>query len=244
MLTDDDRIRYKRQILFPAFGEEGQKRLNDSHVVVAGVGGLGSLASIYLVCAGIGHVTIVDNDCVELSNLNRQILHWDEDIGERKITSAKRKLSRLNPTVEVASFPEKITEANVSELINGAQAVIDGTDNFETRFILNSSCVKKGIPFIHGGVRGLTGEITTIIPRKGPCLACIYPEPFEIEEPLPVFGVTPAVIAALQVTETIKLIADFGTLLTGRMLFVDGATMEFSFIDLTRDPSCNVCGLS
>jgi adenylyltransferase/sulfurtransferase len=211
-------------------------------VVVAGLGGLGSPAAVYLACAGVGHITIVDCDSVELSNLNRQILHWDEDIGENKVSSARRKLTRLNPSIEVTALFEKISEQNARDIIKGANAVIDGMDNFETRFILNSACVAEGIPFIHGGIWGLYGEVTTIIPGKTPCFACIYPRVPKMNKPFPVFGVTPALIAILQVMETIKLVAGFGSLLTGKMLYVNGAKMEFTSRDLIRNPACRVCG--
>jgi adenylyltransferase/sulfurtransferase len=242
MLTESDLIRYGRQILYPSFGEEGQKRLKESHVVVAGLGGLGSPASIYLACAGVGHITIVDCDFVELSNLNRQILHYDEDIGEKKSISAGRKLARLNPSIEITPLFERITEENVRDLIEGANVVIDGMDNFETRFILNSACVAEEIPFIHGAIHGLLGEITTIIPKKTPCYACIFPKVPKQKTPFPVFGVTPALIAILQVTETIKLLAGFGTPLTGKMLYIHGETMEFTFLNLNKRPDCKVCG--
>ena len=242
MLTDNDLVRYGRQILYPSFGEEGQRKLKQSHVVVAGLGGLGTAASIYLACAGIGHITIVDCDFVELSNLNRQILHWEQDIGEKKPLSAAQKLTRLNPSIEITPLFERITEGNVRDIIRGAHTVIDGMDNFETRFILNSACVGEGIPFIHAGINGLLGEITTIIPGKTPCFACIFPQSPGEGGTFPVFGVTPALVAILQVTETIKLLAGFGDLLAGKMLYFNGETMEFTIVDLIRRPDCSVCG--
>ena len=241
MLNREDIIRYHRQILFPDFGKKGQLKLKNSHVVVAGVGGLGSPTSLYLAAAGVGHITIVDSDRVELSNLNRQVLHWDKDIGKRKVTSAKRKLSKVNHSIEITPIFEKITEKNEESIIKGARVVVDGMDNLETRFILNAGCIKEKIPFIHGAINGLFGEITTIIPGKTPCYACIYPEMPELEKPFPVFGATPALIASLQVMETIKLIAGLGGLLTGRMLFVNGSSMEFNSIELKRNPRCRVC---
>jgi molybdopterin/thiamine biosynthesis adenylyltransferase len=241
-LTKNDLIRYQRQILYPGFGEEGQNKLKCSRVVVAGVGGLGSLASIYLACAGIGRITIVDYDLVELSNLNRQILYCDEDIGEKKVFSAARKLAKLNPLIEVIPVYDRITEDNAKGIIEGANAVVDGMDNLETRFILNSACVSEGIPFIHGAVHGLTGEITTIIPRKTACLACIFPEVPEKGGAPPVFGVTPALIASLQVMETIKLLANIAGLLTDKMLYVSGETMEFTHINISKRPDCRICG--
>jgi adenylyltransferase/sulfurtransferase len=242
MLTKNDLTRYGRQILYTDFGEEGQKRLKQSHVVVAGAGGLGCPATIYLTCAGIGHVTLMDCDRVELSNLNRQVLHYDEDIGERKPFSAARKLAKLNPSTEVTPVCKEITERNAREIIKGTNLVLDGMDNFKTRFILNKACVAEGIPFIHGGIYGLFGEITTILPGRTPCLACIIPEVPDRKVPFPVFGVTPALIAILQVTEAIKLLAGFGSLLTGKMLYYNGETTEFTFCNVVRNPDCKVCG--
>jgi len=242
MLTKDDLARYERQILYADFGEEGQERLKQSHVVVAGLGGLGCSASVYLTCAGIGHVTLIDCDRVEFSNLNRQILHYEEDIGEGKPISAAQKLAKLNSSIEVTPVFKKITERNAREIIKGANLVIDGMDNFKTRFIVNKACVAEGIPFIHGGVYGLFGEVTTIIPGKTPCLACIFPEVPQRKVSFPVFGVTPALIAILQVTEAIKLLAGFGSLLTGKMLYFNGDTMDFTFRALVKNQNCKVCG--
>jgi adenylyltransferase/sulfurtransferase len=245
MLTETDFIRYGRQILYPDFGETGQKKLKQSHVIVAGLGGLGCPASIYLASAGVGHITIVDWDQVELSNLNRQILHWEEDIGKEKPFSAAQKLAKLNPTVNITPLYEKITADNVHDIIKGANLVIDSMDNFETRLVLNSGCVAERIPFIHGGIYGFLGEITTIIPGSTPCLVCIFPTaPKKGKKAFPVFGVTPAFIAALQVTEAIKFLAGLGNLLTNRILYFNGATMDFSFRPLTRNPNCKVCGIT
>jgi len=242
MLTKNDLTRYERQILYTDFGEKGQERLKQSHVVVAGLGGLGCFASLYLTCAGIGHITLIDCDRVELSNLNRQVLHYEEDIGGEKPVSAARKLAKLNSSIDVTPAFKKITERNARGIIRGANVVIDGMDNFKTRFILNKACVAEGIPFIHGGVHGLFGEVTTIIPGRTPCLACIFPEVPQRKVSLPVFGVTPALIAILQVTEAIKLLAGFGSLLTGKMLYFNGETMDFTFRDLIKNQNCMVCG--
>jgi molybdopterin/thiamine biosynthesis adenylyltransferase len=242
MLTESDIIRYGRQISYPGFGEEGQMKLQRSHVVVAGLGGLGTASSVFLACGGIGHITVVDGDLVELSNLNRQILHWEGDIGKKKTLSAARKLAKLNPSVKVTPIFKRITRSNVGGIIEGAHAVIDGMDNFETRFILNSACVGAGIPFIHAGINGLLGEITTIIPGKTPCFACIFPQAPAEDWAIPTFGVTPALMAALQVTEALKLLAGFGDLLAGKMLYFNGETMEFTVVDLVRNAECSVCG--
>lgn len=242
MLTKNDLIRYERQILYTGFGEEGQRRLKQSHVVVAGLGGLGCAASLYLTCTGVGHITLIDCDRVELSNLNRQILHYEEDIGEGKPFSAAGKLAKLNSSIEVTPVFKKITEHNAREIIRGANLVIDGMDNFKARFILNKACVVEGIPFIHGGVHGLFGEVTTILPGRTPCLACIFPEVPQRKVAFPVFGVAPALIAILQVTEAIKLLTGFGSLLTGKMLYFNGDTMDFTSRDLVRNRNCKVCG--
>jgi len=242
MLTKNDLTRYERQILYTGFGENGQKRLKQSHVVVAGLGGLGCSASLYLTCAGVGHVTLIDCDRVELSNLSRQVLHYEEDIGEEKPFSAAEKLAKFNSSIEVTPVFKKITEHNAREIIKGANLVIDGMDNFKTRFILNKACVAEGIPFIHGGVHGLFGEVTTILPGRTPCLACIFPKVPRRKGLFPVFGVTPALIAILQVTEAIKLLAGFGSLLTGKMLYFNGETMDFIFRDLVKNQNCKVCG--
>jgi molybdopterin/thiamine biosynthesis adenylyltransferase len=242
MLTKGDLTRYERQILYTGFGKKGQKRLKQSHVVVAGLGGLGCTTSLYLACAGIGHVTLIDCDRVELSNLNRQVLHYEEDIGEGKPISAARKLAKLNSSIEITPVFNNITERNARGIIKGADLVIDGMDNFKTRFILNKACVAEGIPFLHGGVYGLFGEVTTILPGKTPCLACIFPEVPQRKSTFPVFGVTPALIAILQVTEAIKLLAGFGSLLTGKMLYFNGETMDFTFRNLVKNPNCQVCG--
>ncbi|MFC2010794.1 ThiF family adenylyltransferase [Chloroflexota bacterium] len=241
VLTKEDLTRYNRQIIYEGFGEEGQRKLKESHVIIAGVGGLGCTVSTYFACAGVGHITIIDCDTVELSNLNRQILHWDENIGEKKITSAAQKLGRLNPSIEVVPLHMQITKDNVRDVITGSDLVIDALDNFTTRFILNWACVAENIPFIHGGISGLSGQVTTIIPGETPCLACISPQKPKESKPFPVFGVTSAFIAIIQATEAIKLLAGFGRLLTGRMLHIDEATMNFHFRDLVRNPDCEVC---
>ena len=242
VLTENDLARYERQILYRDLGREGQMRLKQSHVVVAGLGGLGCSASLHLASTGVGHITLVDSDRVELSNLNRQVLHYEEDIGEKKPFSAARKLTKLNSSIEVTPVFEKITEDNAEEIIKAADLVIDGMDNLETRFVLNKACVALGTPLIHGGVHGLLGQVTTIIPGKTPCLACMLPEVPPRRGLFPVFSVTPGVIAMLQVAEAIKVLAGFGSLLTGKMLYFNGETMDFTCRNVIRNPNCRVCG--
>jgi adenylyltransferase/sulfurtransferase len=242
VLSEDELLRYGRQIIYPDFGGTGQTRLKASTVLVVGVGGLGCAASMYLAYAGFGHITIVDDDAVELSNLNRQMLHWEQDIGKKKTASAAAKLRKINKSIKITSVCKHITERNADSIIEGADAVIDGLDNFKTRFIVNAACVRNGIPLIHGGINGLVVQVTTIVPGKTPCLACIYPTLPESEETIPVFGVTPALVASLQVMEAIKLITGFGETLQGRMLYFNGDSMEFACEDLARNPKCVVCG--
>jgi len=242
MLTRQDLERYDRQIRYEGFGEQGQRRLKASHVVVAGAGGIGCPASMYLACAGVGRITVIDHQSVELSNLNRQVLHWEEDIGRPKSVSAAAKLRNLNPSTAISPVTAEITAANAGDLVRGASAVLDAMDNFETRAVLNRATVAKGIPFIHGGVWGLCGQVTTIIPGKTPCLACLYPEKPAEKSPFPVFGVAPAMVAIIQAIEAIKIIAGFGRLLAGQMLYFNQATMDFSFREVIRRPGCPVCG--
>jgi molybdopterin/thiamine biosynthesis adenylyltransferase len=226
----------------PDFGEEGQKRLKRSHVLVAGVGGLGSPVAIYLSTAGVGHLTIIDYDSVDTTNLNRQVLHWEEDVGRKKVESAEQKLRKINSTIAIDALNLKITSDNIADLLKGVDVVMDCMDNMETRFLINEACVKKGIPMIHGGVREMLGEVTTIIPGKTPCLECLLPRDLAKKETFPIFGATAAMIASLQVLEAIKLLSGIGTLLTDRMLFIDNGNMEFMMIDLQKRPECKVCG--
>ncbi|HPJ97698.1 MAG TPA: HesA/MoeB/ThiF family protein [Syntrophales bacterium] len=242
MLTEYDLLRYRRQIFYPYLGEEGQDKLRNAHVVIVGAGGLGSPNAIYLAAAGIGHLTLIDSDVVSLSNLNRQILHYDQDIGREKVLSGTEKLRLLNPTVQVTPVMKRIDESNASELIAGAQVVIDGLDNFETRLIVNRACVERGIPFIHGGVHSLMGEATTLIPGQTPCFACLCQDVPEQEEEIPVLGPLPGMIACVQVMEAVKYLAGFGTLLAGRMLFIDGSDMTFSTVNIEKAKHCPVCG--
>jgi molybdopterin-synthase adenylyltransferase len=241
-LTDEDLARYNRQIILPEFGEEGQKKLRQATVLVVGVGGLGSPVSIYLACAGVGRLVLVDFESVDLSNLNRQILHWEGDVGEKKVVSGDWKLRRLNSTVDVVPRVTKVTAENAMELLDGVDLVMDCLDNMETRFILNEACFRKEIPFIHGGVRGLMGEVTTIIPGQTPCLECLFPCRADRTEPFPVFGATAALVASLQVMEAIKLLGGFGELLTGRMIYIDGKEMQFLSIQMKKNQQCRICG--
>jgi len=241
MLTTEERERYDRQIMIRGIGEEGQEKLKQAKVVVAGSGGLGSPASIYLAAAGVGTIRMIDHDRVELSNLNRQILHWDKDIGRNKVDSAAEKLSQLNRSVKIEAVEETIDEVNISRLVAGFDLIVDAMDNLPTRYLLNKAAIDNHIPFIHGAVYGLEGRVMTIIPGKTACLRCVY-RGLIPEEKFPVIGVTPAVIGCIQATEVIKYIVGIGKLLTDRLLVYDGLNMKFTELVVKRDPNCEHCG--
>ena len=242
MLTTNELERYDRQIKIRGFGEEGQEKLKRAKVIIAGGGGLGSPSSIYLAAAGIGMMRIVDNDSVELSNLNRQVLHWDEDIGRRKVASAAEKLKKLNPETEIEAIDERITEANVSQLVAGFDLVVDAMDNLPTRYLLNKAALEKDIPFFHGAVYGFEGRAMTIIPGKTACLECVYHGATPPEEKFPVIGVTPAIIGCIQAAEVIKYIVGIGELLTDKLLIYDGLSLQFTELKVKKDPNCAHCG--
>ena len=241
MLTGDELKRYDRQIMIPGIGEKGQEKLKRARVVIAGGGGLGSPASIYLAAAGVGTIRIIDHDRVELSNLNRQVLHWDEDIGREKVNSAVEKLKRLNKGVEIEAVEETITEANISELVAGFDLIVDAMDNLPTRYLLNKAAIENNIPFFHGAVYGLEGRAMTIIPGRTACLGCVYRGPIP-EEKFPVIGVTPAIIGCIQATEVIKYVTGIGKLLANRLLVYDGLNMKFTEMVVKKDPNCEHCG--
>ncbi|KPV62960.1 MAG: putative adenylyltransferase [Candidatus Bathyarchaeota archaeon BA1] len=234
--------RYDRQIRIKGIGKNGQLRLKGARVMVAGAGGLGCPASLYLVAAGVGYVAVVDKETVELSNLNRQVLHWASDVGKLKSVSIVKKLRQLNPEVRVEAVDEVITPENARQLVRGFTVVVDGMDNWCTRFIINRACVKESVPFVHAGVHSLYGQITTILPGKGPCLQCILPKIPPEEEKLPILGATAGALALLEVLETMKLITGIGEPLVGRMLHLDAETMSIQEIRVERRTDCPVCG--
>lgn len=241
MLSKDELARYDRQIRLHKFGVEGQTKLKRTKAFVAGIGGLGSPVLSYLTLAGIGSIYLADGDVVELSNLNRQILHWTRDIGNKKARSARDKLLEMNPNVETRSLAEVITEDNVSALVGDSDLIVDCMDNFETRYLLNRVALEREIPLFHGAVYGFEGQATTIIPGKTPCLRCIFPEA-PPKEVFPVVGVTPGVIGCIQAMETIKYVVGIGNLITNRLLVFDGMDMEFMNIEVKRNPNCSECG--
>ena len=241
MLTEDELARYDRQIMIKGIGEDGQEKLKKARVFIAGAGGLGSPISIYLAIAGVGIIRLADHDTVELSNLNRQILHGNGDIGERKIDSAVQKLENLNKDVTVEAVAEMITEENVSRLAGDCDLIVDATDNLPTRYVLNRAAIEKNIPFFHGAVHGFEGRAMTVIPGRTACLWCIY-QGRVTEGKFPIIGVAPAVIGCLQATEVIKYLTGIGEILTDQLLMYDGLNLEFTKLEVKRDPNCQHCG--
>jgi molybdopterin/thiamine biosynthesis adenylyltransferase len=241
MLTPNEQERYDRQIMIGEIGQKGQEKLKRSRVLIAGAGGLGSPAAIYLTAAGIGMIRMVDHDHVTLSNLNRQVLHWEEDIGRKKVDSARAKLRHLNREVEFEGLAETITESSVSKLVDGCDVIVDAMDNIPTRYILNRCAIEKQIPFFHGAVNGFEGRVMTILPGETACLRCLYRGPVP-QEKFPVIGVTPAVVGSIQATEVIKYLVGMGRLLTNRLLIYDGLQASFSEFTINRNPNCDHCG--
>ena len=232
------RERYDRQI--PLLGADGQEQVRDASVFIAGAGGLGSPSAIYLAAAGIGRITIADFDTVDPSNLNRQILHWSDDVSRMKIDSAREKLEKINPDVEIDVISEKIDETNVSKLVGGSDLIVDAMDNFRARYLLNKAAIVRNIPLFHGAVHGFVGQATTVIPGETACLRCIFPNN-PPEGVFPIIGATCGVVASIQVTEVLKYITCTGTLATNRLLFWNGADTTMSEIPVERDPGCADC---
>jgi adenylyltransferase/sulfurtransferase len=242
MLSREELQRYDRQIMIYGFGEVGQEKLKKARVFLAGAGGLGSPVAIYLAAAGIGTLRIADHDKVELSNLNRQVLHWAENIGGRKVDSAADKLKKFNPGIKIETITDTITEANVLKLVADSDLIVDAMDNLPTRYLLNKAAIAKGIPFFHGAVYGFEGRAMTVLPGKTACLNCLYHGAAVPKVKFPVIGVTPAVIGCIQATEVIKYIVGLGELLTDRLLNYDALRMKFTEFKINRDPNCEHCG--
>ena len=241
LLSESELTRYNRQIMIDDWGQKGQEKLKGSTVLIAGTGGLGCPVALYLAAAGVGKIVLVDKDEFELSNLNRQIMAWQQDIGQSKAKSVAEKLLQQNSHVQVDALKTEITEDNVNDLVNNSTVVVDALDNWATRFLLNQECVNQEIPFVHAGIQGLYGQITTIIPGKGPCLRCILSENPEEIATFPVVGATSGLFAMLQVMETLKLIVGFGETLVGRILLFDGKRMDHMSTEVKHRNDCPVC---
>ena len=247
-LDEDQQARYSRHLLIPEIGVRGQKRLLDAQVLLIGAGGLGSPAALYLAAAGVGRLGIVDDDAVDESNLQRQVLHSTAELGEPKVESAARRLQGLNSDVEVVPYAERLSADNVDAILrDGWEVVVDGADNFPTRYLLNDASVWHGIPVAHGSIFRFEGQATVFAPKLGPCYRCLFPQP-PPPELAPscaeggVLGVLPGVIGSIQATETLKLILGIGEPLIGRLLLYDALAGSFDEVAVRRDPTCPVCG--
>jgi molybdopterin/thiamine biosynthesis adenylyltransferase/rhodanese-related sulfurtransferase len=246
ILTAEQKQRYSRHLLIPEVGSAGQARLLGSKALFIGAGGLGSPAALYLAAAGVGTIGIVDFDVVDLSNLQRQILHTNDRIGERKVESARKTINALNPDVKVIPHEEMLVAGNVDRIIAGYDVIIDGTDTFETRYLLNDAAVAKNIPVVHASVFRFEGQLTTFIPYEGPCYRCLYPTPPPPElapgcSVAGVLGVVPGIMGMLQANEALKVLLGIGDTLSGRLLLFDALDTTFTELKLRRDPSCPVC---
>ncbi|MEI6570651.1 MAG: molybdopterin-synthase adenylyltransferase MoeB [Actinomycetes bacterium] len=246
-LSAEQRDRYKRHLLLPEVGEAGQQRLLESKVLLLGAGGLGSPAAMYLAAAGVGTLGIVDMDVVDNSNLQRQILHNIDRVGDRKVDSAKKTLTLLNPDINVVGYDVRFGAENVLDILDGYDVVVDGTDNFPTRYLLNDAALIKRIPVVHGSIFRFEGQVTVFDPYVGPCYRCLLPEPPPPElapscAEAGVLGVLPGIIGSIQALEAIKLLLDLGDPLRGRLLAYDALEQSFRTFKVRRDPRCPACG--
>ncbi len=246
-LSRHELARYSRHILLPQVGEDGQRRLKSSRVLLVGAGGLGSPVALYLAAAGVGTLGLVEFDDVDLSNLQRQILHGTSAIGRSKLESARERIRDINPHVHVESYDTRLTSANALTIARGYDLIIDGTDNFATRYLVNDTSVLLGIPNVYGAVHRFEGQASVFGTTEGPCYRCLFREP-----PLPhlvpscaeagVLGVVPGLVGTIQATEALKMLLGLGDTLVGRLLTIDALTMDFRTIEIHRDPDCPMCG--
>ena len=251
VLSDDERERYGRHLLIPEVGEKGQAKLLDSKILMIGAGGLGSPAAFYLAAAGVGTIGIIDDDVVDRSNLQRQILHTDDRVGTPKVESAKKTLLGLNPSLNVVTYQKRLVASNVEEILEGYDLVVDGCDNFSTRYLVNDACVKLGIPNVHGSIFRFEGQVSVFWPkypgRRGPCYRCLFAEPPPPElapscAEAGVLGVLPGVIGTLEAVEAVKVLLDIGEPLVGRLLVYDAAKQRVTELKIDHNPDCPVCG--
>ena len=246
-LSNQEITRYSRHLIMPEVGLEGQKKLKNSRVLCIGAGGLGSPLSLYLAAAGVGTLGILDFDVVDFSNLQRQVLHSEKTVGEPKVESAKNRLLELNSDINVVTYDQRLDSSNAMDVMKDYDVVVDGTDNFATRYLTNDACVFLGIPNVYGSIFRFEGQVSVFDARRGPCYRCLYPEP-----PPPglvpscaeggVLGILPGVVGTIQASEVVKLVIGEGAPLAGRLLFLDVLEMEPRILKLRKDPECPVCG--
>ena len=246
-LNDEQKKRYHRNIQLPGVGEAGQLKLLKSKVLVVGTGGLGSPVAFYLAAAGIGRLGLIDDDVVDWSNLQRQILHSTADLGRPKVESARDKLAALNPDIVIEAHWSRLDSTNVTELVGYYDLIVDATDNFTARYILNEACIRLGKPFIYGGVLSMIGQTMMVLPGQGPCFRCIFrkvPPPAAVKTTLDVgiMGAVVGIIGSIQAAEAVKYLLGYGELLVGRLLTMDALSMCFHEIQVSRDPACPDCG--
>ncbi|HSH58546.1 MAG TPA: molybdopterin-synthase adenylyltransferase MoeB [Acidimicrobiales bacterium] len=246
-LSPEQRNRYQRHLLLPEVGDTGQQKLLESKMLLLGAGGLGSPAALYLAAAGVGTLGVIDMDVVDASNLQRQILHNMDRVGERKVDSAKKTLTALNPDVDVATYDVRLGADNVLDVIDGYDVIVDGTDNFPTRYLVNDASLVKRIPVVHGSIFRFEGQATVFAPYEGPCYRCMIPEPPPPEmapscAEAGVLGVLPGIVGSIQAMEAIKLVLGLGDPLVGRLLAYDALEETFRTFKVNRDPSCPACG--
>ena len=246
-LSAEQRNRYQRHLLLPEVGEKGQQQLLDAKVLMLGAGGLGSPAALYLAAAGVGTIGVIDMDVVDASNLQRQVLHNTSRIGDRKVDSAKKTLELLNPDLTVNTYDTRLGADNILDIIDGYDLIVDGTDNFPTRYLVNDASLLKKIPVVHGSIFRFEGQVTVFHPYVGPCYRCMIPEPPPAElapscAEAGVLGVLPGIVGSIQALEAIKMILNLGDPLVGRLLAFDALEESFRTFKLRRDPQCPACG--
>jgi len=245
--TEERLERYSRHILLKEMGVEGQRKLFSGKVLIVGAGGLGAPVALYLAAAGVGTIGIADGDKVEMSNLQRQVIHFTEDIGQMKVLSAESKIKRINPDVTVRVHPEFVRADNILPLLKQYDFVVDGTDNFEAKFLINDACVRAGVPYSHGGVLRFLGQTLTVQPKQSACYRCVFPDPPPANAVLScsqagVLGAIAGMLGTVQAAEALKFLTGTGELLTNTLLTFDALTMNFRKVPVKRNLNCSVCG--
>ncbi len=246
-LREDQLERYSRQMFLPNIGGEGQKKILNAKVLIIGAGGLGSPCALYLASAGVGGIGLVDSDVVELSNLQRQIVHSTEAVGKSKVESAKKTINGINPDVEVVLYNFRVTSQNILNVIKNYDIVVDGSDNFPTKYLVNDACVLANKPLSHGGMSKFDGQLTTILPRQSACYRCFFPEPpppglVPDSQEAGILGAVAGVIGTLQANEVLKFILGVGNLLAGKLLVFNSLDANFRQVKVPKDPNCPLCG--